>query len=412
MDEQEELIQRLTRFYREARNDVPSTAPTWMPGQRRNVRWLQPVLASIALVILAAGVTVSIRMVRDQATRAKITPTPTVSAVPTPSASPSPSASATSSWVTSRIPIGQVWTMSLDPSAVFALYAPGPTAGRPNPSETKLARIDRASGAVTTAGPFPSATLLARVTAGLWIGAGANQATPGADTQWLTLLDPTTLTLKRRVRLPGQPDPNTYSPPQLAGTSNWLWSGYGHSLYRLDPTTGRVLLTKTLPGTVASISIDPLGQRLYLGVDAASNPNAQALVIELDGSSGASLASAPTGGAGLGGPQVAAAPDGVWIAYATGMMGAVEHRTAKGLSLLSEADHGHTNGIHAFVAAAALWLVDSMAQRVSCADLRTGTIAASSQEMFPELFVGDSKGSYIGDADGVGFLRPDPACPH
>src|SRR5439155_25603715 len=171
----------------------PSTAPTWVPGQRRNVRWLQPVLASIALVVLAAGVTVSIRMVRDQATRAKITPTPTVSAVPTPSASPSPSASATSSWVTSRIPIGQVWTMSLDPSAVFALYAPGPTAGRPNPSETTLARIDRASGAVSTAGPSPSATLLARVTAGPSIGAGANHATLCAGTPWLTLLVPTTL---------------------------------------------------------------------------------------------------------------------------------------------------------------------------------------------------------------------------
>jgi hypothetical protein len=137
-----------------------------------------------------------------------------------------------------------------------------------------------------------------------------------------------------------------------------------------------------------------------------------ALVIESDASTGARIASAPTGGIDLGGPTVAAAPDGVWIAYATGLMGAVEHRSAANLSLLAQPQGQHANGIHVFVGGGALWLVDSMAQQVACADLRTGTIAASSQETLPATLVADANGSYLGNDDGVGFLRPPAACPH
>jgi hypothetical protein len=414
MNNREQLIERLTRFYREARGEVSSTPPAWMPGKQRTTQWLQPVLASIALVAIAVGLAVTFRFVREEANRkVPIVPPPSASpsTSPSPSATPSPtpSPSATPSWVTRQVPIGSVVAMSLDSLAVFALYYPGPMNGRPDAAATMLARIDRATAAVTTSGPFPQAVLLARVSSGLWIGAGANQGT-GPDTQWLTLVDPVTLRVKQRIHFPGQPTLGTNSPPQLAGTSDLLWSAYGNSLYRLDAATGRVLQTQNLAGTATGLSIDPLSHKLYAGL--IPSQGNEALVIEWDGSTGHRIGSAPTGGVDLGGPTVAAAPDGVWVTYATGMQGAVEHRADTSLSMLAGPLHGHSNGIRAFVGGGALWLVDGGAGQVECADLRTGTTAASSQATLASALIADAKGSYLGDADGVGFLRPDPACPH
>jgi hypothetical protein len=415
MNDQEQLVERLTRFYRETRGEVSSTPPLWVPGKPRTMRWLQPVLASVALIAVAAGLAVTVRTVRDEAQRKPplvVGPSPFPSPSPSPSLTPSPtpSPSATATWITRQVPIGSVVTMSLDSSAVFALYNPGPINGRPNPADTMLARIDRATAAVTTAGPFPQATTLARVTSGLWIGAGANQGTAGPDTQWLTLLDPVALKVKQRVHLPGQPSSGIFSLPQVAGTSDLLWLAYGNSLYRLDAATGRVLLTQNLGGTATGLSIEPSSHRLYAGF--VPNQGNAALVIEWDGLSGRRIASAPTGGVDLGGPTVVAAPDGVWITYATGMQGAVEHRADTSLSMLAGPQHGYSNAIRAFVARGALWLVDAGAGGVACADLRTGTIAAHVEENLPAVIVADSAGSYLGNNDGVDFLRPDPACPH
>jgi hypothetical protein len=170
------------------------------------------------------------------------------------------------------------------------------------------------------------------------------------------------------------------------------------------------VLTESLPPNTTSLSIDPAGRRLYAG--AVSGEGTGALVIEWDAATGARIASAPTGGAELGGPQVTAAADGVWIAYATGMMGAVEYRRATDLSMPAGPQYGHTNGIRVFAGGNALWFVDPGAGRLACADLSTGRIAASSQETLPGVVVADENGSYLGDSDGVGFLRPDPACPH
>jgi hypothetical protein len=413
MDERDELIARLTRFYREARNEVPSTPPPWTPRERARVRWLQPVLASAAIVAVAAGLAVTLRMVRDHAAaRPSIAATPTVTAVPSPSASPSPSPSVGANWVTRQVPVGQVTAMSLDSAAVFALYAPTPASGGIDPSQIRLARVDRATAAVVTAGPFPNAWRMTRTGAGLWLAAGSEAWAPKADTQWLTLVDPVTLTVKLRVRLPGQADTGQPSDPQLAGTSNLMWLAYGHSLYRLDPSTGRVLLTKALSGTATGLSLDASGQRLYLGLNSTSNQGAEALVTEWDASTGGSLGSASTGGAGLGGPMVAAASDGVWVAYATGMQGQIEHRNASALSLLATPPQQHSNGIRVAVGGGAVWLVDSGAQQLACADPSSGAVAASSPETLPAVVVADATGTYLGDSDGVAFLQPPASCPH
>jgi hypothetical protein len=400
----DELIERLKSYYQQAGSEVPSTAPRWLPGKGLSRGWLQPVLASLALVVVAGAIAVGVRTARDQASQVK--PTPTAS--PSPSAAPSPSA--TSTWV-SRVPLGQVTAMSTDASAVYALYLPTP-GGAGNPAQAKVARIDRATGVVATTAPFPGATQLARVDAGLWIGGGDRST--GAGPQWMTLVDPVTLTVKQRIELPRAVDPQTSPLAQLAGSANLMWVGYGHALYRLDPSTGNVALTRALPGNATSVSIDPSGTRLYVGVDAGAQPNSQAMVIEWDASSGAQLASATTGGAGLGGPQVAAAGDGVWIAYATGTQGAVEHRSASGLTILpgsSQPGQSHSNGIRVYVAGDFVWFVDRMAQEIACGNSHTGAQGATSQVTLPQAVIGDVTEAYLGDAAGVGPLHPDADCP-
>jgi hypothetical protein len=300
--------------------------------------------------------------------------------------------------------------MALDSSAVFALYTP--TANNPHDtSQTTLARIDRTTGTVITNGPFPGGFQLLRVGAGLWVVGGMSGG-PTVDKYWMDLVDPVTLQVKYRMWVPGRPGPAVFALPELTGASNLLWLGYGQQVYRLDTGTGRILNTISFSGTVTSVSIDPSGQRLYVAVEPPSIPNNQARVVELDGHTGAQEASAATGGADLGGPHLAASADGVWVAYATGMMGAVEHRSAANLAILpTPSQYGHTNGISLVVGGGSVWFVDGGAQRVACADPRTGTIAASTELPFPTALVTDSKGIYVAVQDEVDFLQAN-SCPH
>jgi hypothetical protein len=406
MDSREVLIDRLTRFYREARGEVSSNPPIWVPAKQRTVRWLQSMLATVALVAVAAGLVLIVRIIHDQAQR-NITPPGLVS--PAPSSTPS---SATPSWVTRRVVLGQVQAMSLDTSAIFALYAPNPVSGPIDARQIRLARVDRTTDAARTAGPFPNAREMARTASGLWLAAGKDQSTTAADTQWLTLVDPMTLKVKQHVRLPGSPDPGIASVPQLSAIGNVMWLGYGHSLYRLDAGTGRISLTQNLPGTATAIAIDPSGQRLYVAVYPPPGTGYAPLIIEWDAVTGSRIASVVTGGEGLGGPQIVATAEGVWIAYATGAMGAVTYVSASGLHQLVETQRQGETLNHVYVGGGALWFVDEVTGAVSCADIRNGTVAASSEETQPAVVVADANGTYLGDANGVGFLRPDPACPH
>jgi len=414
-DKREELVERLSRFYREVRTEIPSTPPDWMPRNRRTGRWLQPVLASAALVALAVSLGIALRMVRDHYDQVRVSASPTVKLSPQATPTPTPSPAPTGSWVTQRLSIGSVTAMALDSSAVFALYAPGPVNGRSVP--TRLARIDRSSGAFVTADVPPGAMQMARAGSALWIAPGGESFGTGANV--LTLVDSVILKLKGQVQLPARSGTNTFFGPQLAGTASLLWLGYGNRVYRLNPQTGSTILGQSLPGTATSLSIDPSGHRLYVGVEVTPTSSGQDQAVELDALTGARLASAETGGIGLGGPHVAAAADGVWVSYATGMMGAVEHRSATSLAALPIAGLNPndnvlrgTNGIGAFVGGGTLWLIDGMAERVTCADPASGALRASAQETFPSAFVVDSSGAYLGDGGGVATLQPDPSCWH
>jgi hypothetical protein len=416
MNNQEQLIERLTRFYHEAGGEVSSVPPSWVGGNQRSVRWLQPAMASLAVVVLAVGLAVTVRVAREEAQRnppATIGPSLLPLPIPAPFSMPSPTTSplAAPSWVTRRVALGQVQAMSLDASAIFVLYSPNPVRGGVGANQMRLARIDRATGAGISTGPFPNGSGMARTASGLWLAAGADQSRPAADTQWLTLIDPVTLKVKQRVRLPGSPEKGASSEPQLSGTGNVMWLGYGHSLYRLDPATGRTTLRQSLLGTAGPISIDPSGRRLYVAVNPPAGTNYDALIIEWDAFTGTRIGSVVTGGAGLGGPQVVATPTGYWVAFPTSEVGVVEYIGAADLTDIIEPQRQGTKSIRVYLGGGALWFVDPGTGQVACADPRNGTVAASSQESSPAIVVADANGSYLGDAHGVGFLRPDPACP-
>jgi hypothetical protein len=90
-------------------------------------------------------------------------------------------------------------------------------------------------------------------------------------------------------------------------------------------------------------------------------------------------------------------------------MGAVEHRSAVSLAPTGNSIRT-SNTIHAVVGAGALWLIDGMAQQLTCADPGTGATRASSPESEPQALVVDSNAAYLGDATGVAAMQPPAAC--
>lgn len=414
MEREKELLERLTAFYRQEGAEAPSSPPVWTIENRRQTGWLHPVLASAALAALVIAAVVGVRTFRPQASRVTVKPTATVlssaSATPSATLSPTPLPPALSSWITRRIPLGSpVYTgMAIDSSAVFALYTPTSTYPR-DTSQVSLARIDRTTGRVVTNGPFPGGFQLVRVRAGLWV-VGGMSGQPGGK-YWIDLVDPVTLQVKARSWVSGQPSPQ-FALPRLTGTPSLLWLAYGSQISRLDPATGKILTSITVVGIATSASLDPSERRLYVGIEPVSSSNNQAQVIELDALTGVRRASAWTGGLGLGGPTVAASTDGVWIAYATGMMGQVEHRSAADLSLIPNASQTeHSNGIYVVVGGGSVWYLDGGAQQLACVDPRTGAIAASTDLGPLTALVADSKGTYAAVPDEVDFLQTN-SCPH
>lgn len=300
--------------------------------------------------------------------------------------------------------------MALDQNAVYVLYQPqtqqGP--GTVDVLGTMLAQIDRKTGTVVTAGPFPGALSLATAGGSLWIAGGYYPGRP--DANFLDRLDPFSLRVQQHLPLPPQTGQNGIS-GTLAGSGTSLWMAFGPTLYRLSPVDGHTIATQAIgaDAAVTSLSINPAGTALYLGANryAMGSPT----VFEWSTSSGALLASSSeAGGQGLGGVQVAAATDGVWVSFATGMMGAVGHLRARDLQPLPTVAERHSNGVRVFVADGVLWTTDGMAGRLVCADPATGAIRASTAMPFGGVVIGDAEGIYLGGYEGVYLLHPDPAC--
>jgi hypothetical protein len=295
--------------------------------------------------------------------------------------------------------LGAVTDLALSQNAVYALYAPTGTQGALAGAETTmLARIDRKTQAVVRAGPFPGALLIAVGSGGVWVAGNR-----------LMLLDADSLKQLTEIALPAE----TAGSIQVVASTAGVWVAHGRHLYQVDSKTGRTLQTRTFSGIAVSIALSPNGGRIYVGAD--GDPFAWysvATINAFDTSTLTQVASTQTDGAGLGGPRVAAANDGVWAAIATGMQGYVEHRRASDLSRLPvpPSDQRHSNGVRVYVAGGYVWATDGGTGRLDCLDPPTGSVLSSKEQPLGGVVAGDSTSIYIGGLTGVESLTPDPSC--
>ena len=296
--------------------------------------------------------------------------------------------------------------MAVSPVAVYAVYSPANIQGAiTQVTDNRLARIDRTSRAMITAGPFPYAMRVTVADGVVWMG-GTNEypATPFPGSSTLTGVDATTLRVETQLSFPG---PAQAAVANVAGDADLLWLAYGANLYRLSARDARTLGSQGIGGIATSIALDPLGLHVFVGSEAFGSTGAA--VTKYDAATLAPQLSSATGGAGLGGPHVAAGDD-VWISYATGMLGEVEHRKASDLTQVPVAAARHTNGVSVFVVAGTVWVSDSMAGQLMCLDPSTGAVRVMWDTQNGGIVAGDGSGLYIGDTNGVEMLKPDSRC--
>ncbi|TMC96749.1 MAG: hypothetical protein E6J05_13485 [Chloroflexi bacterium] len=328
----------------------------------------------------------------------------------TPTVAASPSGVPTQLSVDKQWKLGPVADVAVGVDAVYVLYAPPTSEGAlSNATDTRLARIDRVSGRVVTAGPYPFAMRVALSGGVLWIG--PNNQYPGtaaSDSRILTGVDAQSLLTVRRVTLPNDPAPLALI-ANLTSNSSTVWVAYATHLYRLNAGSGAILASRRLSGVATSASIDSAGARIYVGLEDLPTTGA-ATVTAFDATSLTPIVSSDTGGGGLGGPHVAAGGKDIWVSYATGMMGQVEHRKASDLALLPVAQTMHTNGVQIFVIAGMVWVADAMAGQLMCLDPQTGVVRAVWSTQQGGVIDGDGSALYFGDITGVGTFQPDARC--
>jgi hypothetical protein len=112
-----------------------------------------------------------------------------------------------------------------------------------------------------------------------------------------------------------------------------FWFASGDSVYLLDVSTGAVLRSENLRAPIASISVDPSGALVYVGIDELeTHPLAKisSVVDELKATTGRVL-SHDGFDFTLGPIGVDAVKGGVWVSYRGGMAGSVYLLRARGL---------------------------------------------------------------------------------
>ena len=321
------------------------------------------------------------------------------------------SSPALASWIARLIPIGWVGAIALSPSAVYVIYEKSPVSGGGfDPAVAHVARIDRSSYAVRDGGLFPGAQSLAFAAGYLWVASGPSPGVSHSAENVLYRLDASSLAVQRHTSLASLGSNASGEPPSLAGSGGLLWVGYGNHVTRLDPTTSAVMHMWTIRSPaagVSSLSMDPAGTRLYVGMVPSG-----VSIAELDSATGRTLAttSAYYGG-DLGGPRLAATADGVWVAYATGTQGTAVGLRASDLRRIATIPGQHGNAIDAFSGSGVLWTIDVGTGELVCASPPTGATRASVSWTDGGLLVADSSGTYVGgNTRGVFVLRPSPVC--
>ena len=109
-------------------------------------------------------------------------------------------------------------------------------------------------------------------------------------------------------------------------------------------------------------------------------------------------------------PGVSASKDGVWVAYATGMLGQIEHLHAIGLTEVPTSHAATTNSIRVVAVNNMVWAIDAMAGKVECLDQQTGKSRVGWADSEAMVIAGDSQGLYLGSVSGLSVLVVDRRC--
>jgi hypothetical protein len=328
-----------------------------------------------------------------------------------PPAEPATAATPPSPWEGSVLPLGSVDAVAVDPDALYAIVE-RLQLGVWDLDRAMVARLDRATGRVTLGGPFPAADSLALAGGKLWVGAGLHPGIANPGRQALYGLDPATLQVENELSLQPPPDTTQFS-ARLAGTEKLLWLGWGADLIRVDPGSASVLrrLDQGSGTGVDDVVLDPAGDRMFVSTRL---PSGDALITARDPVSGATSASATEHSTA--GARLAAAGDGVWITFPTGLSSGLSHRRGGDLGALGPVAAATAGGLpsgntlRAFLVDGLLWLADAQRSTLSCADPRTGAVRATAAIARAHELAGDAAGIYLGATDGVVVIALDPRC--
>lgn len=159
--------------------------------------------------------------------------------------------------------LGAVSDLALGPEAVYALYAPVGTQGAlEGAATTRLARIDRASGAVQTVGPIPGALHVAQGGGWVWVGSGWQFAGSTRDVAGVRRFNAKTLAADTAFAPPREIEKSPAVAPLVAASATDVWLAHGELLLRLSPDTGAVVQRQSAGGPVASLAMNVAGGKL------------------------------------------------------------------------------------------------------------------------------------------------------
>jgi hypothetical protein len=277
-------------------------------------------------------------------------------------------------------------------------------------SRRRVVRLDIRTSSSVLGPTFPRAADLAFARGAVWV-AGGGWSSGRLTGRTVYRLNPTTLRVVNRVDLP--------SPPlSLAAGAAGLWVGTPRHLYLLDPGSGRVLRTVGADGTIGQVAIDPTGRIMY----DATSPKVEgggAALEERDPVTGTLRirSTAPYFTYGLG--SLAPVPEGVWISFATGNLGAALLERSSDLHKIAVTGSGPgpgsggTNSIEVHVAGGLLWVSDGMLVSMRCADpingKRRALVPAIAGNWTSNVVAVDGA-VYMGAWKGLLRVRPGPLC--
>lgn len=337
-------------------------------------------------------------------------------------------------WPTQSLALGPVGGIALDSTDVYVLFSTpaGATQTAFEASVARVARVDRASLEVTAEASFPGATAVAVAGTWLWVAIDQPPGQLGGNVKVsVDQVDATTLRTQQTVALGElQAAANGAWGTVMAGDASRLWVGQGQEIISVNPATGGTVSAEDLGAGayVRSLSLDPIGTLLYTG---AANAQSGVTVWEWNAGTGAltaTLGGPQLGNEGpgldLGGPMVSATASGVWISFATGMMGGIEFLSEDQLRAQPAAPSETTldlysNGVAVEVSGGILWIRDVASggggDVLRCADPSSGAIRAmgstgSPNDDYELIGGGDVQALYLGGTNGLSVVQPPPAC--